>query len=523
MPMATTSTTSRLGGGNGNGNGGSSSSPLPNSSQHFHPKSSSSSPPLTTHYFITRPPSRRTSSTISTYDLPMEKNAIGLLSPTGIFFSSVKLTVPLAYIYIALILWRELCFSFPQSMLESEFMTMYFSVGVWTARTMTSSSWLVEAWAVIEGIFYVILFWHRKYLNSLDTLELSLRSAPMLETRERSELWELMMDCEEGMCSKFISGWFFGEKIENLTRLDVMDFLTWSLFEGRSIEHLTLEETHQLRGFLADLENNISIEQFGIEESERIDEDGHEGEVIQEGYSKDDERKADCTDDTHPMGFLDGSITPMRKKKKGREPKRRFRFQETRNESHPSYFSDLYESYKVWCDHQYRGIMENRSFNSLQDLRNFVAEKTQQLHHAEQSAVATASESLQHAYFSLIEKDGMIDKQLTALSHATQLQISEAWNSIWKMKERLRTASDISLRRKALLQQLKSYRKTLAQMRSMATAVPSKQMADLMKKITQCYEALESVEASAKDAFVQVTGFVGKNLLSSKDPPRYLK
>jgi Mg2+ and Co2+ transporter CorA len=167
--------------------------------------------------------------------------------------------------------------------------------------------------------------------------------------------------------------------------------------------------------------------------------------------------------------------------------------------------------------------MENRSFNSLQDLRNFVAEKTQQLHHAEQSAVATASESLQHAYFSLIEKDGMIDKQLTALSHATQLQISEAWNSIWKMKERLRTASDISLRRKALLQQLKSYRKTLAQMRSMATAVPSKQMADLMKKITQCYEALESVEASAKDAFVQVTGFVGKNLLSSKDPPRYLK
>ena len=57
----------------------------------------------------------------------------------------------------------------------------------------------------------------------------------MLETRERAELWELIMDSEEE-CSEFISGWFFGEKLENLTRYDVMDFLTWSLFEGRNME-----------------------------------------------------------------------------------------------------------------------------------------------------------------------------------------------------------------------------------------------------------------------------------------------
>jgi hypothetical protein len=44
-----------------------------------------------------------------------------------------------------------------------------------------------------------------------------------------------------------------------------------------------------------------------------------------------------------------------------------------------------------------------------------------------------------------------------------------------------------------------------------------------MKKITQCYEALESVEKSAMDAFMQVTGYVGKNLLNSKEPPRFLK
>ena len=34
----------------------------------------------------------------------MEKNAIGLFSPAGIFFATIQLTVPLAYIYIVLLL-----------------------------------------------------------------------------------------------------------------------------------------------------------------------------------------------------------------------------------------------------------------------------------------------------------------------------------------------------------------------------------------------------------------------------------
>jgi hypothetical protein len=467
---------------------------------------------LSFHHFTTK----KRSSKITTNDLPMEKNAIGLLSRTGIFFACVKLTVPLAYVYIALILWRELCHSFPRTMLEGYFMTNYFQVGVWMARSMTSSSFAVEVWAVIEGLFYVILFLHRKYLNSLDTLELSLQSAPMLEIGERAELWELMMDSEDGECSKFISGWFFGEKLENLTRYDIMDFLAWSLFEGRNLEHLTQEETHQLRGFVTDLEYKISIELYGVEE-----------EAI--GKSKESENAVDCGEVinasnppsplTHQLTYLSDAQTGELPEdsfwvtRKGRrpQPKKPFLFPASRDESHRSYFSDLYESYKVWCD-QYREMIGNGQFKSVQDFRNFVAEKTQQLHHAEQSAVATASESLQHAYFSLIEKNGMID-----------VGVRQAWNSMYKMKERLQTASDISTRRKALLKQLKSYRQTLAHLRSMASGVPSKQMADLMKKITQCYEALESVEKSAMDAFMQVTGYVGKNLLHGKEPPRYLK
>jgi len=480
---------------------------------------------------------RRRSSQITTNDLPMEKNAIGPFSPAGMFFTSVKLTVPLAYVYVFLILWRELCFSFPTTMLDGRFMTNYCWWGVWAARTMRSSSAAVEVWAVIEGIFYVILCLHRRWLNSLDTLELSLRAAPMLETGERAELWALMMDSEEGECSKFISGWFFGEELEKLTGYDVMDFLTWSLFEGRNIEHLTQEEMVQLRGFVTELEYKISSELYGVEE------DAVEGDVkLESGYESNCEQKDEfdvlqCP--SSPQKLMQNYGTHRRemshRKEKRPKPKRIFHFQRSRDESHHSYFSDLYESYKVWCE-QYREMIENRNFHpvqdfsaTFQDIRNYVAEKrqaaAQQLHDAEQSAVATASNMYENAYFTLIEKDGTVDKRLTAISNATQSQIADAWNSMWKMKERLRTASDISERRRALRQQLRSYRMTLTQMRGMATAVPSKQMADLMRKITGCYEALEVVETSAMDAFVQVTGYVGKSLLhrSSREPPHYLK
>jgi len=360
----------------------------------------------------------------------------------------------------------------------------------------------------------LISFW-TQWLNSLDTLELSLRSAPMLELGERDELWQLMMDSEEE-CANFISGWFFGENLESLTRYDVMDFLTWSMFEGRNIEHLTPDEMNQLRQFVEDLEYKISIELHGS-----ISVDEKEGTL--------DENLLDIlhpppspTRHCHNMpkyGLSPRSSASLDNRLKMIQcrpvPKTSFHFQENRDEAlQTSYFSNLYESYKDWCD---------KNFHPVQDIRNFAAEKMQQLHDAEQSAVATASNIYEHAYFAVIQKDGAVDKQLTAFSLATQSQIADVWNSMWKMKERLRTASDISSKRKALRQQLKNYQQTLSQMRKMATAVPHSQMADLMRKITSCYEALESVERSAMDAFMQVTGYVGNHLLHSKEPPRYLK
>ena len=449
---------------------------------------------------------KRRSSQIKTSDLPMEQNAIGYISPMGIFFSSVKLTVPLAYIYIILVLWRELCFSFPKTMLEGQFVQKYFSIGVWTARTMTSSSLAIEVWAAVEGVFFVILFMHRQWLNSLDTLELSLRSAPMLESRERDDLWQLMMDGEDE-CVSFISGWFFGGKLESLTKYDVMDFLTWSMFEGRNIEHLTRDEANQLNHFVEDLEYKISLELYGTDGEEKKSACDGNLNILQPPSP----RRYHHLMPEYSSNSKVLSKNQLASTKNRSEPAKAFQFQENRDETHHSYFTNLYESYKDWCDN---ALVSPK--HAVQDIRNYAAGK---MHDAEQTAVATAS----NIYFAFVEKDGKVDKQLNAFSHATQTQIADVWNSMWKMKERLRTASDISSKRKALLQQLKNYQQTLSQMRSMATAIPSKQMADLMKKITQCYEALEGVERSAMDAFFQATGYVGKTLLHSEEPPRYLK
>ena len=38
----------------------------------------------------------------------------------------------------------------------------------------------------------------------------------------------------------FIRGWFFDHDLDSITRYDVMDFVSWSMFEGRNLEHLTI-------------------------------------------------------------------------------------------------------------------------------------------------------------------------------------------------------------------------------------------------------------------------------------------
>lgn len=151
-------------------------------------------------------------------------------------------------------------------------------------------------------------------------------------------------------------------------------------------------------------------------------------------------------------------------------------------------------------------------FHPVQDLRDrlgeLITETAQQISHAEETAKATASQMFEH----LVPSGSQMDKRLTAMSNATYSQLTEAWNSVKNMKERLETARFLSQQRARIRQQLKGYRVMLNRMREMSSAVPSAQMAAMMRRITECNVALESLESRAQTAFVNATGFAKKNL-----------
>jgi hypothetical protein len=165
------------------------------------------------------------------------------------------------------------------------------------------------------------------------------------------------------------------------------------------------------------------------------------------------------------------------------------------------------------------------NFHPVQDFQNLVAETAQHLAEVEETARTTASQTAAQMYETLVPSGSLVDKQLTAMSHATYSQLQEAWNSVKSMKnlQRIETARFLSKQRQRLRQQLKGYRVMLKQMREMSSGVPSKQMAAMMRRITECYEALESLEGRAQAAYVQATGFALKNLpfLQRKEPQRF--
>jgi len=183
---------------------------------------------------------------------------------------------------------------------------------------------------------------------------------------------------------------------------------------------------------------------------------------------------------------------------------------------------------------QYKAILENTEFHPVKGFRNFI---NNQKEHAEKNAMATANQMYENAsnlyenathfyeqtYYNIIDRGGDVDKQLSAIGHATHQQLMDAWNSMREMKGRLEMAKFISRRKKDLRKQLKGYQVLLDRTRDISSAVPSKQMAELMKKITQCNDAMERVESSAREAYVKATGFAQKNLNVRNEPQRYAK
>jgi hypothetical protein len=199
-----------------------------------------------------------------------------------------------------------------------------------------------------------------------------------------------------------------------------------------------------------------------------------------------------------------------------------FRFRKDIDEG-PNYFSDLYDAYKVRYE-KYKNMIENADFNPVQDFRNLVAETAQQAAKTAHSAEESAFKSAQNMYETIIQPGSQMDKNISALSHATSIQLTEAWNSVKGMKERLETANFLSKKRSALMQQVRGNRAMLTRMREMSYAVNSKQMAALMRKITESYEALENIEIVARDGFLSAAGKLTDNsLFKQQEPKRYAR
>jgi pimeloyl-ACP methyl ester carboxylesterase len=154
-----------------------------------------------------------------------------------------------------------------------------------------------------------------------------------------------------------------------------------------------------------------------------------------------------------------------------------------------------------------------------------MSEAKQSIVGAEESAIATANQM----YETVVTPGSQVDKQLTAMSHATRQQLVDAWNSMVNIKanmqERLDQARLFSKQRQRLNQQLESYKIVLKRMREMSSAVPARQISLVMRRITECNEALEHLEHRAQTAFEQATGFARKNFpfLQPSEPRRFAK
>ena len=205
-----------------------------------------------------------------------------------------------------------------------------------------------------------------------------------------------------------------------------------------------------------------------------------------------------------------------------------FHFQEVSVSDERNFFSELFESYQTRYEQMvsadFNPVKDFKTMvaNAAPDIRSIVEETKDRIEKAEESAIATT----RHVYEKLFPTGSPMDKQLTAMSRATHLQLTEAWNSAKNMRQRLETARFLTKQRKAIGQRLHSYRVLLNRMlESSSSSIPSKQMVGLMRRITECYEAMERLEGRAQSAFVQATGFAFKSFpfLQRQEPQRFAK
>ena len=201
------------------------------------------------------------------YQLPMEPNYLGFHSPWAFLWYFFFLIAPLAYIYIALMLLRDLCEYFPETVQKPLAIYFPFLARVTTMMKSYYGCRFVDIWCMIEAAFFIFCKLKIRYLQSKDPLEACLSAAPMLDPEERKALWEHIMAAESE--PSWLEEWFLDRpSIESIRLYDIYDFVCWAMFDGRNQEHLTTDELNDLEGYVDDLEYRISLQLYGISEEE---------------------------------------------------------------------------------------------------------------------------------------------------------------------------------------------------------------------------------------------------------------
>jgi hypothetical protein len=192
----------------------------------------------------------------------MELNALGFRSPWAFLWYFLFFVAPLAYIYIGLMLLRDLCEYFPESIQQPLQRYAPFLAKVATLMKSYYGFRLVDVWCVIEALFFIACKLKITYLQSKDPLEASLTAAPMLDPDERKILWEHMMEADSDPV--WITEWFLDNpSFDSISRYDIFDFICWAMFDARNQEHLTTQELQDLESFVEDLEYRISLHLYG--------------------------------------------------------------------------------------------------------------------------------------------------------------------------------------------------------------------------------------------------------------------
>lgn len=228
--------------------------------------------------------------------LPTADGFVGIYSAWAVLWGLLFLTVPLSYVYIALVLLREICRSYPSLLLEASPPNSYVPSRILNSLVyyMQYRSWRpAEVWCWLEGAFYILVKIKIKWLQHKDPLEASLSAAPLLELDERATLWRRMIDADVGSDPVgFLTGWFFDScPIEEITKYDVRDFCAWSMFEGRHQEHLTNDELRQLEAFVDEAEHRIGLQLYGA--ADTSDDNDDDDEEVTEDEPNAEQRVAD--------------------------------------------------------------------------------------------------------------------------------------------------------------------------------------------------------------------------------------